>query len=504
MRRRDVSAKSPAAVAVPQGVVLPLSQDSARQRPFWRMLVSCNHKDIGTLYSLLAFIGGCVGGVLSMLVGQQLMGSTHGLIANGNGWNAVITAHGLVMIFWFVMPALIGGMGNWFVPLMIGAADTAFPRLNLLSFWLLALGFVLVLLGLLSSSSLAPCFSLASLYLAGLSALLGGSNFIVTILNMRAVGLSLHKMPLFCWSILVTSFLLVMVVPVMAGAVTVLLETHGGSLSLAAGGLVPFKHLFWFFGHPEAYIIILPAFGIVSQIISTFTGRPIRGGLAVAYAMVAIGLIGFVVWAHLLFFPAGVGHYLGAVALVLALPGAVPFTAWGLTLYKADIACKTPLLWALGFMFLFAAGGIMGMVMALTGTRNIYALVVHLHYVLSMGAAFAIFAGFYYWIGKVSGRPYPEFWGKLHFWSFFLGVNLTFFPMQFSLYHGWAMVSTGGALLSGVSALIFIYVLFRIFISERQLSGNYWGEGATTLEWSVPSPATSHMLEGLPSVRSMG
>lgn len=501
MNRRDVSASGGGSVSAPEGALTLLPRSDAWWCPAWRVLISANHKDIGALYSLLAFMGGCVGGVLSMFMGQQLMNPTHGFIAHGNIWNLVITAHGLVMIFWFVMPALIGGMGNWFVPFMIGAADTAFPRLNQASFWLLALGFALVLVGLLRSVGQGSEFLLGALALAGLSALLGAANFIVTILNMRAPGFGLHKMPLFCWSILVASGLLLLAVPVLAGAVTRLALDHSPLLSLTDGGQSLFARLFWFFGHPEAYIIILPAFGIVSQIISTFTGRPVRCHLVVAYALVGIGLVGFVVWAHRMFFPARMGDYVGAAALLLAIPGVIPFIAWGATLYRAKIIYKTPVLWALGFMFLFLVGGCMGLVMALAKSHNDYMLVAHLHYVLSMGAAFAIFAGFYYWIGKVSGRPYPEFWGKVHFWTFFLGVNLTFFPMQFSLNHQWAMVSACGAFLSGLSGLVFVYVIFRVLGAEQTLSGNYWGEGATTLEWTLPSPAPLHTFKDLPSVR---
>lgn len=501
MNRRDVSARRGASMPAPEAAPTLLPRHEAWWCPVWRVLVSANHKEVGTLYSLLAFMGGCVGGVLSMFMGQQLMNPTHGFITQGNIWNLIITAHGLVMIFWFVMPALIGGIGNWFVPLMIGANDTAFPRLNQASFWLLALGFALVLKGLLGPVGQGPAFLLAALALAGLSFWLGAANFIVTILNMRAPGFGLHKMPLFCWAVLVASGLLLLAVPVLAGAVTRLAFDHSPLLSLTDGGQGLFARLFWFFGHPEAYIIILPAFGIMSQIISTFTGRPLRAHLVVAYALVAIGLVGFVVWAHRMFFPAGMGSYVNAAALLLAIPSAIPFIAWGATLYRAKVIYKTPVLWALGFMFLFLGGGCMGLVMALTGTHNNYMLVAHLHYVLSMGAAFAIFGGFYYWVGKISGRPYPEFWGKVHFWTFFGGVNLTFFPMLFSLNHEWAMVSACGALLSGLSGLVFVYVLFRVLSSGQRVAGNYWGEGATTLEWTLPSPVPAQTFKDLPSVR---
>ena len=501
MSRRDVSVGGVAPVPAPDGALALLNPGGAAWRPVWRVLVSTNHKDVGSLYSLIAFIGGCVGGVLSMLVGQQISGVSHGLIAEGNIWNGVIAAHGLVMVFWFLIPALIGGIGNWIVPLMIGAPDTAFPRLNLLSVWLLALGFVAVLFGLLLRSPLAPDFSFAALCLAGASSLLLACNFIATILNMRAHGLGLHKMPLFCWSILVTSLLLVLVLPVLAGVVTILLAGQPSLVTQGPIGAALFARLFWFFGHPEAYIVVLPAFGIISQILSTFTNRPIRAYLVVAYAMVAIGLVGFVVWAHRLFFPAWMGHYVNAASLVLVVPGAILFIAWGMTLYRARIAYKTPMLWALGFVFLFVIGGLMGLAMALTGARNSFNLVAHSHYVLSMGAVFAIFGGFYYWIGKISGRPYPEIWGKIHFWTFFLGVNLTFFPMQFSFYQNWILLSSCGAVLSGVSALVFFYVIFRVLCSRKSAVGNDWGLGATTLEWHVPSPVPLHSFEDLPSVR---
>lgn len=483
----------------PGVVVLAPQAGGARARSFWHVLVGTNHKDIGTLYILLAVLGGCVGGVLAMLSSLHLVGQGHD--AESQGWTLVMTAHGLVMVFWFAMPALIGGMGNWFVPLMLGAADTAFPRLNALGVWLLALGFVCVVLGALLQTPNAAVFLFVSVQLAGLSALLGAINFIVTIFNMRAVGLCLHKMPLFCWSILVTSFLLLLAVPVLAGAVTLLLAHHSPTFLLRGDGARLFAHLFWFFGHPEAYIIILPAIGIISQIISTFARRPLVGALAVAYAMVAIGLLGFVVWAHRVFIPSGLEGYFRAAPLLIAVPGVVPFVSWIVTLYRGRIMLKTPMLWALGFICLFVIGGLMGVGMEGTGRLGRYMLVAHLHYMLSMGAAFAIFAGFYYWVGKITGRSYPEFWGKLHFWTFFIGVNLTFFPMQFSHLPDWAGLSAVGALLSGVSSLIFVYVVWRVFISRWGLAADYWGNERGSLEWSVPSPVPYETFIDLPVVR---
>lgn len=501
MSRREVSAKGLVSAPAPEGVLALTQPDKVQQRAIWRVLFSANHKDIGTLYSLLAFIGGSVGGVLSLLVGQQLLGAAHGFVSNGNVWNEVITSHGLAMIFWFVVPALIGGMGNWLVPLMIGAADTAFPRLNLLSFWGLALGFVALLCGLLLHSAYAPVFSFSAFVLAGISVVLGAINFIVTILNMRAAGLGLHKMPLFCWSLLVTAFLVLLVVPVLGAMVTLLVVKSGVGLAAIQTDPALFSYLFWFVGHPAGYIIILPALGVVSQIIETFARRPIQAYFAVVYAMVAIGFVGFVVWAHRLFFPASMDHYINASALILAIPAAIIFVAWGITLCRGSLSFKTPLLWALGFMALFAVGGLMGMVIALSSTQTVYSVVAHFHYVLAMGAVFAVFGGFYYWVGKVSGRAYPEVWGKVHFWTFFAGVNLTFFPMEFSVYQDWSVISTCGALLSGISVLVFFYVVFRVLFSTQTLPGNYWGEGATTLEWTLPSPVPLHTFMDLPSIR---
>lgn len=501
MSRREVSAKGLVSAPAPEGGLALAQPNNVQRRALWRVFFSTNHKDVGTLYSLMAFIGGSVGGVLSLLVGQQLLGSTHGFVTNGNVWNGVIASHGLVMIFWFIVPALIGGMGNWLVPLMIGAADTAFPRLNLLSFWVLAIGFVSLLCGMLLHSVLAPIFSFGALLLVGISALLGAINFIVTILNMRAAGLGLHKMSLFCWSLLVTAFLVLLVVPVLGAMVTLLVVKSGAGLAAIQTDPALFSYLFWFFGHPAAYIIVLPAFGVVSQIIETFAGRPIQAYLAVVYAMVAIGFVGFLVWAHRLFFPASMAHYVNVAALILAIPAAILFVAWGITLCRGQLSLKTPMLWALGFMVLFAVGGLIGMVLALSGAQNGYSVVAHFHYVLAMGAVFAVFGGFYYWVGKVSGRAYPEIWGKVHFWTFFAGVNLTFFPMEFSVYQDWSVISTCGALLSGISVLVFFYVLFRVLFSTQTLPGNYWGEGATTLEWTLPSPVPLNTFMDLPSIR---
>jgi cytochrome c oxidase subunit 1 len=510
-----------------------------------RWLMSTNHKDIGTLYITMAFIGACTGGMLSEIMRQQLMYPHNTVITSGAAWNAIITAHGLIMIFWFVMPALIGGFGNWFVPMMIGAPDMAFPRLNNMSFWFLAMGFIFVLLGLTLGSGagagwtlyppldnaqyspgLATDFALFSLHLAGISSLLGAINFIATILNMRAPGMGMFKMPLFCWAILVTAFLLLLAIPVLAGAVTMLImdRNFGTSFFEPAGGGDPvlFQHLFWFFGHPEVYIMILPAFGIVSHVVSTFSKKPVFGYIGMVYAMVVIGFVGFVVWAHHMFV-SGISDdsrvYFEVATLVIAVPTGVKVFSWIATMWGGSIEFKTPMLWAIGFIFLFVVGGATGVVLANAGLdqelHNDYFLIAHFHYVLSMGATFGVFAGFYYWIGKMAGHQYPEFWGKVHFWSFFIGVNLTFFPQHFlglagmprrypdypDAFAGWNFVSSVGSIISGLSTMVFFYVLYRIFTSKEKLADNYWGDGATTLEWAVPSPAPHHTFEDVPVIR---
>src|SRR5580698_7612875 len=496
---------------------------------FVRWLCSTNHKDIGTLYLCFAVVGGVVGGILSEIMRAQLNFPGNTIVTSGQEWNTIITSHGLLMIFFSVMPATVGGFGNWFVPLMIGAPDMAFPRLNNISFWLLPPAFLLIVTGLFLGESgtgwtLYPPLSnatyetgigmdctLFALHLAGASSILGAINFITTILNMRAPGMTLHKMPLFVWAQLVTAFLLVLALPVLAGGVTMEItdRNFGTAFFEPAGGGDPvlFQHLFWFFGHPEVYIMILPAFGIISHVVSTFSKKPIFGYLGMAYAIVVIGFVGFVVWAHHMFVSA-IGTdsriYFEVATLVIAVPTGIKVFSWIATMWGGSIEFKTPMLWAMGFIFLFVLGGATGIVLANAGIdqelHNDYFLIAHFHYVLSMGAAFGIFAGFYYWIGKMTGHPYPEFWGKVHFWLTFIGVNLTFFPMHFlglagmprrypdyaDAFAGWNFVSSVGSIISGLSTLVFFYILYSVFTSKVKLADNYWGEGATTLEWVVP------------------
>ena len=513
---------------------------------FIRWFFSTNHKDIGTLYFIYAILAGIVGALLSVVMRMELSSPGLGIVADGQMWNVIITAHGLLMIFFVVMPALIGGFGNWFVPLMIGAPDMAFPRLNNISFWLLVPSLFLItgsmfvrsgagtgwtiyppLSSTVGHSSPAVDMAIFSLHLAGASSILGAVNFITTILNMRAPGMTLHKMPLFAWSMLVTAFLLLLAVPVLGGAITMLLtdRNFGTAFFSPAGGGDPilFQHLFWFFGHPEVYIMILPAFGIVSHIISTFSKKPIFGYLGMAYAMVAIGFIGFVVWAHHMYvvgFSADVRAYFMLATIIIAVPTGIKIFSWIATMWGGSITYTTPMLFAVGFIFLFTLGGVTGVVLANAGVdvvlHDTYYVVAHFHYVLSMGAVFGIFAGMYYWFGKMSGKKYSEFWGKVHFWLFFIGVNLTFFPQHFlglqgmprripdypDAFAGWNYISSLGSYTSAASFFLFLIIVAHAFLFGKKCENNPWGEGAKTLEWTLSSPPPYHQYETLPEVKN--
>ena len=521
----------------------------------WRRWVfSTNHKDIGTMYLIFAIFAGIIGGGLSGLMRWELAEPglqvfNNGFWGNEHNYNVATTMHGLIMIFFMVMPAMIGGFGNWFVPLMIGAPDMAFPRMNNISFWLLPFAFALAVMSMFvpgaggdmgfgggwvlypplsTSGHNGPAMDLLilSLHIAGVSSILGSINFITTIFNMRAPGMTIHKMPLFVWSVLVTVFLLLLSLPVLAGALTMLLTDRNFGTAFFApeggGDPVMYQHLFWFFGHPEVYILILPGFGIISHIVSTFSRKPIFGYLGMAYAMVAIGFIGFIVWAHHMYtvgMPVDLKAYFVAATMVIAVPTGIKIFSWIATMWGGSIEFRTPMMWAIGFIFLFTVGGVTGVVLANAGVdqalHDTYYVVAHFHYVLSLGAVFAIFAGWYYWFEKIFGVKYNSLFARLQFLFFFVGANIIFFPQHFLGLQGmprryvdyadghafWNMVSSWGYVVMLIGMVFFFLVLIDAIVRRRKAEANPWGEGATTLEWTLSSPPPFHQFSELPKIK---
>ncbi len=515
---------------------------------FTRWFCSVNHKDIGILYLVTAGLFGAISVALTFYMRLELMHPgvqymlTEEGAPDGQLWNVLVTGHGILMMFFVVIPALFGGFGNYFMPLMIGAPDMAFPRMNNLSYWLFVAGASLAVLAVvvdggvgvgwvlyapLSTSGapgMAMDFAIFAVHLSGASSILGAINIITTFLNMRAPGMSLFKVPLFAWSIFVTAFLILLALPVLAGAITMLLtdRNFGTTFFDPAGGGDPvlYQHILWFFGHPEVYILVVPGFGIISHVISTFSKKPIFGYLGMVWAMIAIGVLGFVVWAHHMYtvgMSADAQAYFMLATMVIAVPTGVKVFSWIATMWGGSIEFKTPMLFALGFIFLFTIGGVTGIVLSQAGVdrayHDTYYVIAHFHYVMSLGAVFCIFAGIYYWIGKMSGRQYPEWAGKLHFWAMFIGANVTFFPQHFlgragmprryidypEAFAYWNYVSSIGAFISIGSFVFFLWIVWHTVTRGERLTENaYWG-GGETLEWTLSNPPPEHTFETLPT-----
>jgi len=529
---------------------------------FTRWFMSTNHKDIGILYLFTAGLFGFISVAFTVYMRMELMepgvqfmclegarlwpAEAADCTPNGHLWNVMITAHGILMMFFVVIPALFGGFGNYLMPLQIGAPDMAFPRMNNLSYWLFVAGTSLAIASVfapggngqagsgigwvlyppLSTSEAGYSTDLAifGVHLSGASSILGAINMITTFLNMRAPGMKLFKVPLFSWSIFVTAWLILLALPVLAGAITMLLtdRNFGTTFFQPAGGGDPilYQHILWFFGHPEVYIVILPGFGIISHVVATFSRKPIFGYLPMVWALIAIGVLGFVVWAHHMY-TVGMSltqqSYFMLATMVIAVPTGIKIFSWIATMWGGSVEMKTPMLWAFGFIFLFTVGGVTGIVLSQAAVdrayHDTYYVVAHFHYVMSLGAVFAIFAGIYFYFPKFTGKMYPEWAGKTHFWAMFIGANLTFFPQHFLGRQGmprryidypdafalWNYVSSIGAFISFASFLFFIVIIFRaMYAGKPSPAANPWNEHADTLEWTLPSPPPEHTFETLP------
>jgi len=505
-----------------------------------RWLTTTNHKDIGTMYLVFSLVMFLVGGLMALVIRSELF--QPGLqVVDPAFFNQMTTMHALVMVFGAVMPATVG-LANWMIPLQIGAADMALPRMNLFSFWLLAFAFLLLLSTLLMPGgapaagwTLYPPLVLQSgeafpmaifaIHLMGASSIMGAINVIVTIVNMRAPGMTLLKMPLFSWSWLITAYLLIAVMPVFAGGVTMLLTDYYFHTSFfnAAGGGDPvlFQHVFWFFGHPEVYIMILPAFGIVSEVVSTFSRKPIFGYEAMVYAIASIAFLSFIVWAHHMFtvgMPLAGQLFFTLSTMLIAVPTGVKIFNWTATMWRGSITFEPPMLFAIAFLFLFTIGGFSGLMLAIAPAdfqyHDTYFVVAHFHYVLVPGAVFGIMAAVYYWLPKWTGHMYDMRLANWHFWLSAIFINVLFFPQHYLGLAGmprripdyavqfteWNMVSSIGAFGFGLSQLLFVWLIVKCVRGGERATAGVW-DYPHGLEWTVPSPAPYHTFEKAPEVK---
>ena len=507
-----------------------------------RWLFTTNHKDIGTMYMVFSLIMFLIGGAMALVIRAELFMPGMQLVDPGF-FNTMTTVHALIMVFGAVMPATVG-LANWMIPMQIGAPDMALPRMNNFSFWLLVAAFSLLILSLfmpgggpaagwtlypplvLQTGDALP-LAIFAIHLAGASSIMGAINIIVTIMNLRAPGMGLLKMPLFVWTWLITAYLLIAVMPVFAGAVTMLLTDHffGTTFFAAAGGGDPvlYQHVFWFFGHPEVYIMILPAFGIVSEIIPTFSRKPLFGYDSMVYATASIAFLSFIVWAHHMFtvgMPLAGEMFFMLSTMLIAVPTGVKVFNWTATMWKGSMTFEPPMLFALAFLFLFTIGGFSGLMMAIAPVdfqyHDTYFIVAHFHYVLVPGAVFAIMAGVYYWLPKWTGHMYDMKLAKVHFWMSTIFVNVLFFPQHFlglagmprripdysTQFADWNMVSSIGAFGFGLSQLLFVYIIWKCAKGGAPASAVVWdGARTTSLEWTVPSPAPYHTFDEAPVVK---